>query len=193
MQNSKTYTKIKSETFNIEKAINRLQWRFKNENVKVGESKIIINELDQKAVDFLIEWINNQKLENLNQNLLFAKLYTYSLINEIEFYKDVEFANKKINEVCKTDIQQLYDEVYRKLNNLEYLKFCKENGIITDHIEKMTLNKEQEQKQKDLIKQNESKLKQILKGLWSKEKTYKSLNNTISETINKFKLWTQLQ
>jgi hypothetical protein len=187
MQNSKTYTKIKSETFNIEKAINRLQWRFKNENVKVGESKIIINELDQKAVDFLIEWINNQKLENLNQNLLFAKLYTYSLINEIEFYKDIEFANKKINEVCETDIQQLYNEVYRKLNNLEYLKFCKEKGIITDHIEKMTLNKEQEQKQKDLIKQNESKLKLILKGLWSKEKTYKSLNNTISETINKFK------
>lgn len=187
MQNSKTYTKIKSETFNIEKAINRLQWRFKNENVKVGESKIIINELDQKAVDFLIEWINNQKLENLNQNLLFAKLYTYSLINEIEFYKDIEFANKKINEVCKTDIQQLYNEVYRKLNNLEYLKFCKENGIITNHIEKMTLNKEQEKKQKDLIKQNEYELKQILKGLWSKEKTYKSLNNTISETINKFK------
>lgn len=183
----KIITKIKNETFTIEKAINRLQWRFKNENVKINESKLTINELDQKAVDFLSEWINKQKIESLEQNLLFAKLYVYCLLNEIEFYKDVEFANKKINEVCKTDIQQLYDEVYRKLNNLEYLKFCKENGIITDHIEKMTLNKEQEQKQKDLIKQNESKLKPILKGLWSKEKIYKSLNNTISETINKFK------
>ena len=183
----KIITKIKNETFTIEKAINRLQWRFKNENVKINESKITINELDQKAVDFLSEWINKQKIESLEQNSLFAKLYVYCLLNEIEFYKDAEFANKKINEVCKTDIQQLYDEVYRKLNNLEYLKFCKENGIITDHIEKMTLNKEQEQKQKDLIKQNESKLKPILKGLWSKEKIYKSLNNTISETINKFK------
>lgn len=45
MQNSKTYTKIKNETFTIEKALNRLQWRFKNENVKVNESKITINEL----------------------------------------------------------------------------------------------------------------------------------------------------
>lgn len=183
----KTISKIKNETFTIEKAINRLQWRFKNENVKVNESKIVINELDQKSVDFLNEWVERQKIESLQQNLLFAKLFTYSLLNEIEFYKDVEFANNKINEVCRMDIQQLYDEVYRKMNNLEYLKFCKENGIITDHIEKMTLNKEQKEKQKELIKQNEKQLIEILKGLWSKEKIYKSLNNTISETINKFK------
>ena len=43
------------------------------------------------------------------------------------------------------------------------------------------------QKQKELIKQNEKELSKILKGLWSKEKIYKNLNNTISETINKFK------
>ena len=183
----KTISKIKNETFTIEKALNRLKWRFKNENVKINETKIVINELDQKAVDFLTDWVERQKIESLQQNLLFAKLFTYSLLNEIEFYKDVEFANKKINDVCKMDIQQLYDEIYRKMNNLEYLKFCKENGIITNHIEKMTLNKEQEEKQKELIKQNEKELSKILKGLWSKEKIYKSLNNTISETINKFK------
>ena len=183
----KTISKIKNETFTIEKAINRLQWRFKNENVKVNESKIVINELDQNAVDFLTNWIERQKIESLQQNMLFAKLYCYSLINEIEFYKDVELANKKINDICKMDIQNLYDEVYRKINNLEYLKFCKENGIIIEHIEKMTLNKKQEENQKEIIKQNQNELNKILKGLWSKEKIYKSLNNTISETINKFK------
>lgn len=183
----KTISKIKNETFTIEKAINRLQWRFKNENVKVNESKIVINELDQKAVDFLTEWIELQKIESLNQNMLFAKLYCYCIINEIEFYKDVEFANKKINDICKMDIRQLYDEVYRKLNNLEYLKFCRENGIITDHIEKMTLNKKDEELQKEIINKNKVKLSEILQGIWSKEKVYKSLNNTISETINKFK------
>ena len=183
----KTISKIKNETFTIEKAINRLQWRFKNENVKVNESKIVINELDQKAVDFLNEWVERQKIESLQQNLLFAKLYAYCLVNEIEFYKDVEFANKKINEICNKEIQVLYDEVYRKMNNLEYLKFCRENGIITDHIEKMTLNKKDEELQKELINKNKVKLSEILKGIWSKEKVYKSLNNTISETINKFK------
>lgn len=62
-----------------------MQWRFKNENVKINESKIVINELDQKAVDFLTDWIERQKIESLQQNMLFAKLFTYSLLNEIEF------------------------------------------------------------------------------------------------------------
>ena len=33
----KTISKIKNETFTIEKAINRLQWRFKNDKIKVNE------------------------------------------------------------------------------------------------------------------------------------------------------------
>ena len=53
--------------------------------------------------------------------------------------------------------------------------------------EALLLKEEQEEKQKELIKQNEKQLSEILKGLWSKEKIYKSLNNTISETLNKFK------
>ena len=51
----------------------------------------------------------------------------------------------------------------------------------------MTLNKKDEELQKELINKNKVKLSEILKGIWSKEKVYKSLNNTISETINKFK------
>lgn len=185
MQNSKTYAKIKYETFTIEKAINRMIWRFKNENVKVGESKITINELDIKAIEFLAKWISNQKTESLNENLLFAKMYCYALENELEFYKDVEFATKKLNEVCNTDIQVHYKKISNKLNMLEYIKYCKENGIIAEHIERMTLNKEQENKQKELIQNHQTNLKKLVAGIWSENKVYKSLNNIISELINK--------
>ena len=37
---------------NIETALNRLNWRFKNSQIKIGESKIIINQTDIDAVDF---------------------------------------------------------------------------------------------------------------------------------------------
>ena len=66
--NRKSIQQIKNDVYNIEKAINRLSWRFKNENIKINESKIIINEADVKAVDFLIEWINQQKKETLKDN-----------------------------------------------------------------------------------------------------------------------------
>jgi hypothetical protein len=187
MQNSKTYTKIKTETFTIEKAIERMKWRFTNENVKVGESKITINELDVKAIEFLNNWIQRQKSETLQQNLLFAKMYCYALENEIEFYKDIEFATNRLNDVCKMDIQQHYKRISNKLNNLEYLKFCKENGIITNHIEKMILNQQQESLQKQLVKKHEVRLKELVLGSWTETKVYKSLNNIISELINKFK------
>jgi len=187
MKNSKTYTKIKSETFTIEKAIERMKWRFTNENIKVGETKITINELDVKAIEFLSEWIQRQKSETLQQNLLFAKMYCYALENEIEFYKDIEFATNRLNDVCKLDIQQHYKRIANKLNNLEYLKFCKQNGIVTDHIENMTMTKAQTSSQKELIKKHEVKLKELVLGLWSETKVYKGLNNVISELINKFK------
>lgn len=187
MQNSKTIRKIKSETFTIEKAIERMNWRFTNENVKTNESKITINELDVNAIEFIKDWINRQKAESLQENLLFAKMYTYALYQEIEFYKDVQFATSKLNEVCSSDIQMLYDKIKDKLNELEYTKFCKQNGIVTEHIEKCILSKQESIKQSKLIESNKEKLKSLISGIWSKEKVYRSLNNSISEIINKFK------
>ena len=187
MENSKIYRKIKNETFTIEKAIERLKWRFKNENVKIGESKITINELDVKAVEFLTDWINRQKLESLNQNTLLAKFVCYTLDNEIEFYKDVQFATNKLNEIAKADVEEFYKQIFNKINNLEYLNFCKEVGIVTDHIESMTLNKSQQINQNELIKTHKEKLKQLISGTWSEIKIYKSLNNLIYELINKYK------
>ena len=187
MENSKTHTKIKNESMNIQKAIQRIEWRFKNENVKVNESKITINELDVKAVEFIVEWINNQKKESLMRNELFAKFYVYSLENELEFYKDIEFATKRLTEVASQPIENRYNKIHEQLNKIAYKSFCKEKGIIIDHIEKLTLKSEQEQEQKELIKQNESELKKHAFGLLDKSKVFKQLNNLISETINKFK------
>jgi len=185
--NKKIISQLKSEVMNVEKAINRLQWRFKNENVKVGESKIIINELDVKAVEFLIEWINNQKKETLKENILFAKMFVYCLSNELDFYKDVSFANRKLNDELKLPIEHRYNEFTKKLNNLELNKFLNSKGIITDHFEKMGLNCEQENKQQELIKEYQKEATKFIKGVWSIQSVYKSLNNTITETINKFK------
>ena len=197
MENSKTYQKIKNETFNIEKAINRISWRFKNENVKVGESKIVINELDIKAVEFLIEWINNQKQQSLVENLLFGKLYTYALSNEIEFYKDVNYANRKLQEVLNAPIEQHYNTIVKELNRLEYNKFCHSVGIVTDHIQSINIfdengkltekGKLQQEEQERLIKQHQKELQKFIVGVWSESEVYKNLNNQITECINKYK------
>lgn len=175
----------------IEKAINRINWRFKNENIKINESKIIINELDIEAVEFLVNWVNQQKKETLMDNLLFAKIYCYCLSHEIEFYKDIKFSTNKLNDELIKPIEHHYLKICDDLNKLELDNFCKEVGIINDHLERINLkqtgNEEKLKIQNEIVTKNKSKLKSLILGLWSVDSVYKSLNNTITELINKHK------
>ena len=185
MENKKTYNQIKNETFNIEKAINRLQWRFKNENVKIGESKILINEMDIKAVEFLIEWVNNQKKETLKENELFAKIYAYTFNNELSFYRNPKFANNKIQNVLKKDVQELYNDVHQNLNNIELMEYIDGIGISNKHPALRT--EEESESDLKLFKIHNKEITIKVFGTWTIENVYKSLNNSISELINKYK------
>lgn len=178
---------LQKKTMNIETSINRISWRFKNSNIKVNESKIIINNTDIEAVDFLVNWVNNQKQQSLLENLLFAKIYTYALSNELEFYKEISYANRKLQDALRLPIEHHYDTITKELNRIEYNKFCHSVGIITDHMEKMGLNTKQEDEQQALIKKHQKELQKFILGVWSQEEVYKSLNNQITECVNKFK------
>ena len=176
---------------NIEKALNRINWRFKNPQIKINESKITINQEDVNAIEFLTNWINNQKKETINQNQLFAKMYCYCLSNEIEFYKDVKFANRKLQEKLNEPIENHYNKIVKDLNRLELTKFMQSKDIIMDNVELMMLNQSQqlaqEQKQALILKENEKEVQMYVLGIFKPEKVFKSINNQITECINRFK------
>ena len=176
---------------NIQKALNRITWRFKNPQIKINESKITINEEDINAIDFLINWIDQQKKETINHNQLFAKLYCYALSNEIEFYKDVRFANKKLQEKLNEPIENHYDKIVSDLNRLELTKYMQSKGIMTDHIESLLLTESQQQEQDELkakiLKENTKEVQSYVLGFFKSENVYKSINNQITECINRFK------
>lgn len=176
---------------NIEKALNRINWRFKNPQIKINESKITINQEDVNAIEFLTNWINNQKKETINQNQLFAKMYCYCLSNEIEFYKDVKFANIKLQEKLNEPIENHYNKIVKDLNRLELTKYMQSKGIIMDNVELMMLNQAQqlaqEQKQALILKENEKEVQMYVLGIFKPENVFKSINNQITECINRFK------
>ena len=176
---------------NIEKALNRINWRFKNPQIKINESKITINQEDVNAIEFLTNWINDQKKETINQNQLFAKMYCYCLSNEIEFYKDVKFANTKLQEKLNEPIENHYNKIVKDLNRLELTKYMQSKGIIMDNVELMVLNQAQqlaqEQKQALILKENEKEVQMYVLGIFKPENVFKSINNQITECINRFK------
>lgn len=171
---------------NFETSFNRLIWRFKNPNVKVNESKFIINDTDIESVDFLIKWINNQKTETLNENYIFAKLFCYALKNEIIFYKgDVKLGVRKLEEQLKIPIDYHYSEIHQILNNFELQNYMDEIGVNSKH-PLLRTPKEEAENLKIFKKENEEITKKIF-GTWTLDNIYKSLNNTITEIINKYK------
>ena len=66
--------------FNVDKAIQRIAWRFSQEK----SFKPNANDVD--SLNCLIDWINRQRNETIKSNQLFGKLYIYFLNQQIKKY-----------------------------------------------------------------------------------------------------------
>lgn len=184
MQSKKEYTKIKNETFTIEKAIQRLEWRFKNENVKVGESKLTINELDQKAIDFIIQWHNKNNTQTLHENLLFAKCFSYALNLELQHFKNIKIALSNLEFKLKMPIEFHYDKIVDLLNLQELSDYEDFIGLEVKHPYQRNENENNEIKEK---LKSDSKYWKYIAGINDPKKIYISLNRTINKLLNEIK------
>lgn len=87
---------------NLQKAFQRLEWRFSKGNFTPNQN-------DADALQFLADWVNREKSDRLNQNRYFGKMVIYCLMREIDFFKDVKLAEKKLNEILELPIEYWYD------------------------------------------------------------------------------------
>jgi len=156
----------------IEKAINRLFWRFQN-----GKFEPNVNDI--AALTFLAEWVNREKKKELVENTIFGKIYTYCFMREIEVTKDLKHSQQTLNELLKIPLELQYETFRRNLNHIECNKFRKSIGLC-DFME----NREEEQK---LINENKEDVEKYFKGIWSFDQIKQALNNQITEAINRYK------
>jgi hypothetical protein len=163
---------------NIEKALNRIQWRMTNE-------KFTPNEKDKEATDFLTNWIKQQKETEIKENLLFGKLFVRSLIIELVYWGCVKTSCRKIQEDMELPINYFYEKLKDTLNSQELEAFKKAIGYNMNHPQLRT--QEQEQHNKKLIIKHREQFEKHAKGLWSDMEVYGSLNNQITEILNKYK------
>ena len=162
----------------IEKAMQRIVWRVSNGNHTPNQN-------DVEAVTIVAEWINRQKAQELQQNRLFAKMYVYCFINELQFYQNIKFAQKKIHEILKTPLIELYGQFKDKLNFIEYNLLLKSLGFCNLH--PALTKKEQQEKEAVLTRENNETMEKYLLGIWTPEKIEMGLNNQITEAINHYK------
>jgi hypothetical protein len=162
----------------LEKNIERMFWRLSN-------GAFTPNQNDVKAMTEIVEWINRQKQQSIHEQYLFAKLYCHVFIQEIEYYKDTKYAQRKIHEYLKMPIINHYEVFLEKLNFYETMKFSRHIGLCDKH--PLLKTETEEQNDKDLLKQHEAEYIKHVKGIWTYEQVEKGLNNQITEAINHYK------
>lgn len=156
----------------IEKTFEWLFKRFTNPTIKPCA-------FDIECLTFLAEWANREKQKAKRENELFAKLYCHVFIQEIQFYKDFEFAQKSMNDILRKPIETHYNIFTQKLNDYELNRYFLSIGIDP---EKTYFNNDEE-----LKKAEKEAFVNFASGKWNEEQVYKSLNNQITESINRFK------
>jgi hypothetical protein len=162
----------------LEKNVERMFWRLSNGNFKPNQN-------DLNAMTEITDWINREQESTLKHNLLLAKLYCVVFIQEIEYMKDINFAQRKIHDILNKTIETHYREFHEKLNTIELLKFSKKIGLSQKHPALMT--EEERELDREKIKLNEKEFKRYALGIWEYEKVQTSLNNQITEAINHYK------
>jgi hypothetical protein len=163
---------------NLKKSFEWLFERFTKENIKPCQ-------FDLDCLVSIAEKTNEINKEAFQENTIFAKMYVYCLMHELEYYKDIDFATKKLNEVLDAPLEKTCDDFLKRLNHLELNKYLKSIGINTDHLKQLT--KEEEAKQSVLMNENKKSIQIYVLGKFTKENVFKSINNAITNCIINFK------
>lgn len=156
----------------IEKSFEWLFKRFQNLTIKPCA-------FDIECLTFLAEWVNREKAKSIRENELFAKLYCHVFIQEIQFYKDFEFAQHSMAKILKLPIETHYELFKQRLNDHELNRYLISLGIDS---EKSIFEDNTEQ----LEKANKEAFINFANGKWNEEQIRKALNNQITESLNRF-------
>jgi hypothetical protein len=156
----------------IEKTFEWLFKRFQSPNIKPCK-------FDFDSLTFLAEWVNREKQNNKQQNILFAKLYAYVFIQEINHYKDLEFAQKSMNNILDLSLEKHYSIFTQKLNDFEFNKYLVSIGINPESKHYLIDESEVEK-----LAAAEKFFENVNK--WNITQVEKSLNSQITETINRY-------
>ena len=155
----------------------------------------------------ILGYINRQEKINLENNVLFAKLFIYELTMEIRSYQTTvlnPFPLKKLSAIMQKPLPLFYDAFYRDLLDNQLNKLV-EFDFINKQIEEDIKNADENYpdyegitSKEDYIKHKQSKIiteeqrHEVLKEYEQLKKTFTleyvtdKLNDTITESVNKF-------
>lgn len=147
------------------------------------------NETDKVALNSIITYINKFEQETIQDNLLFAKLYTLVLNSFVNNYNDIDFANKILNKELATPLNSHIEILLMSLKTIYISEFFKQNGIVDPFIigKPVIEAVEKYEQNKQLFPKIDTKKMLEVMDMWDFENVSAHLNRNINESLNTYK------
>lgn len=155
----------------LKDAINRLGFTISKSNRP--------NEKDIEAYNCILEVLEQSQQKTIQENLLFAKLYAYNLQEFSRYYKCVDVANEKLNELLAENIDFRIEFL---TNQIRQTELCK---VITDDFFSILSPKKAREKLKE-FPTLEREFVHIW-DFWTTETVTNHLETNVNLSIQKFK------
>lgn len=119
---------------NITDAFKRLRFTISNQNKP--------NQTDADAFNEISKYFELHQKDIIQDNLLFAKLYAFTLSELLSYYTDVDFANKELNKILSEPI--CIEKLQLRLKNMELQNYYKRKNILDPFLKTKTVQELEE-------------------------------------------------
>jgi len=134
---------------------------------------------DVSALKVVIDAIDEADKKHTIDNILFAKLLSIQLRQNLEYYGSMEVALKKIDDELKRPLNYQTQILHKTLNHVEFDVYLKSLGLNVNFI----TTKEEEKKNNEIIFEKQKEISKKFVKDWSLEVVEKSFYKTANELI----------
>jgi len=117
-------------------AIKRLRFTISKQNKP--------NQNDAEALNEILNILNLEQQKTNQENLLFAKLYAFTLYELLHHYTDIDFANKQLNTILSEPIEIRIENLKRSLKFMELQNYFKQKKILDPFLKEKTTDELEE-------------------------------------------------
>ncbi|NNE33538.1 MAG: hypothetical protein HKN40_14365 [Winogradskyella sp.] len=157
----------------ITKAIERITWRLRN-----GWKA---NQNDTDAINEIINFVNEKHNQQLQDNVLFAKLYIIVFAQMIKRYKTDVFDSipqKELHRLLELPLKTYIERFTATLNENEYETLLKSKDLVIKHPK--TFNDDEKKRLSEITLEE-------IKDTWDIETVGDNLTTQINHAINQYK------
>lgn len=155
----------------LKEAFNRLRFTISSKNKP--------NDTDVEAFNKLTEYLQKVQNETVQENLLFAKLFTFLLENLVIRYNNVDEAHKQLNKILSEPMQHRIAMLTMQLKNSE----------VTQVFKDPILEGKNEEQLREIFSRNNKFEQDFLTcwDFWDEDNVTSHLNQSINLSIHNYK------